>query len=307
MVYVQKSGIPAYYEQIDIYNGLIRPSSVHPNDNALALTFEKYLLQEVFSVYQFDGIPDDWNIDFFRYCLFMCGHIGVINTDKYGVICMNGTPQGRGLYYEPTNYLIANPLLQGILRPRIGQECAVIKIMPNWSGMYDLVHYYAGAMALCAEAAGMNINNSKLAYVFIAKDKAQAQSFKKLFDNIQSGDPAAFADEKLFDAEGNPRWVMFNQNLKDTYIAPEIMADLHRFKAMFLTEIGIPNVNFEKRERLITGEVSANNTETESKASLWIEEMRRGMKQANDLFGLQLSVKMRFADEITEPEVRVNE
>ena len=307
MVYVQKSGIPAYYEQIDIYNGLIRPSSVHPNDNALALTFEKYLLQEVFSVYQFDGIPDDWNIDFFRYCLFMCGHIGVINTDKYGVICMNGTPQGRGLYYEPTNYLIANPLLQGILRPRIGQECAVIKIMPNWSGMYDLVHYYAGAMALCAEAAGMNINNSKLAYVFIAKDKAQAQSFKKLFDNIQSGDPAAFADEKLFDAEGNPRWVMFNQNLKDTYIAPEIMADLHRFKAMFLTEIGIPNVNFEKRERLITGEVSANNTETESKASLWIEEMRRGMKQANDMFGLQLSVKMRFADEITEPEVRVNE
>ena len=307
MVYVQKSGIPAYYEQIDIYNGLIRPSSVHPNDNALALTFEKYLLQEVFSVYQFDGMPDDWNIDFFRYCLFMCGHIGVINTDKYGVICMNGTPQGRGLYYEPTNYLIANPLLQGILRPRIGQECSVIKIMPNWSGMYDLVHYYAGAMALCAEAAGMNINNSKLAYVFIAKDKAQAQSFKKLFDNIQSGDPAAFADEKLFDAEGNPRWVMFNQNLKDTYIAPEIMADLHRFKAMFLTEIGIPNVNFEKRERLITGEVSANNTETESKASLWIEEMRRGMKQANDMFGLQLSVKMRFADEITDPEVRVYE
>ena len=307
MVYVQKSGIPAYYEQIDTYNGLIRPSSVHPNNNALALTFEKYLLQEVFSVYQFDGMPDDWNIDFFRYCLFMCGHIGVINTDKYGVICMNGTPQGRGLYYEPTNYLIANPLLQGILRPRIGQECSVIKIMPNWSGMYDLVHYYAGAMALCAEAAGMNINNSKLAYVFIAKDKAQAQSFKKLFDNIQSGDPAAFADEKLFDAEGNPRWVMFNQNLKDTYIAPEIMADLHRFKAMFLTEIGIPNVNFEKRERLITGEVSANNTETESKASLWIEEMRRGMKQANDMFGLQLSVKMRFADEITDPEVRVYE
>lgn len=100
---------------------------------------------------------------------------------------------------------------------------------------------------------------------------------------------------------------MFNQNLRDTYIAPEIMADLHRFKAMFLTEIGIPNVNFEKRERLITGEVSANNTETESKASLWIEEMRRGMKQANDMFDLQLSVKMRFADEIAEPEVRVYE
>ena len=209
---------------------------------------------------------------------------------------MNGQPFGRGLYYQPVKYVISNPLLRGIQQPEIGTECAVIKLQPNWTGIYDLVSFYGSMMALCAESAGINLVNSKLAYVFMAKNKAQAESMKKLYDNIHSGDPAVFADEKLFDAEGNPKWLMFNQNLKETYIAPEIMADMHRWKNLFLTEIGIPNANYEKSERLITNEVNANNTETLSKAELWLETMQADIKKANDLFGLNIGVKLRWKE-----------
>jgi len=287
------TGIPAPYDQINIYNGTQNPSTVHVNDVALARFFQRYLLEEAISVFEFK-IPEQWDLNFFRYCLFLIGHIGVINTDKYGIICMNGMPSGMGLYYQPVKYIIANPLLQGTLQPRIGEECEVIRMQPDWSGMFDLVSFYGSMMALCAESAGINLINSKLAYVFMAKNKAMAESMKKMYDQIHSGNPAVFPDAKLFDGEGNPSWMLFNQNLQQTYIAPQIMADLHRWKNLFLTEIGIPNSNFEKSERLITNEVNANNTETSAKVNLWLDQIKDGMKRANNMFGLDLDVKLRF-------------
>lgn len=287
---------PVDYWEIDVYNSQIRPSTVHLADNQTVKLFEKYLLEEAMSVYTWEGLPKEWNFDFFRYCILVLGHVGVFNTEKYGVIFMNGQPMGRGLWYQPTNYVISNPLLRDIQRPEIGKECEIIRLQPNWSGIGDLVTFYAAMMALSAEAAAINIQNSKLAYVFLAKDKAQAASYKKLYDSIASGDPAAVADEKLFDADGNPRWMAFNQNLKETYITSDIMSDLHRWKNLFLTEIGIPNANFEKSERLLTNEINANNTETRSKAELWLAELQDGCEKVNRMFGLDLSVRMTYAD-----------
>lgn len=290
------SNIPAEYDFINIYNGQIRPSTVHLADNQTAKLFEKYLIQEAMSVFTWEGMPEGWNYDFFRYCLLMLGHVAVFRSDQYGLIFMNGQPMGRGLWYQPTNYVVTNPLLRDIQRPEIGTECEVIRLQPNWSGIGDLVTFYASMMALSAESAAINLQNSKLAYVFMAKDKAQAQSYKKLYDNIAAGDPAAVVDEKLFDADGNPRWMAFNQNLKETYITSDIMSDLHRWKNLFLTEIGIPNANFEKSERLLTNEINANNTETRSKADLWLEEMNSGCRKVNKMFGLDLSVRLTYPD-----------
>ena len=288
----QYQGIPAPYTDINVYNGTQSPSTVHVN-TALSRFFQRYLLEEALSVFVFD-IPEQWDLNFFRYCLFILGHVGIVNTDKYGVICMNGMPYGRGLFYQPTHYLISNPLLQGTLQPQIHIDCEVIRMQPDWSGIWDLINFYGDMMALSAEAAGINLVNSKLAYVFMAKNKAMAESMKKMYDQVHSGDPAVFADKNLLNEDGSPSWILFNQNLKNTYITPEIMSDLHRWKNLFLTEIGIPNANFEKTERLITNEVNANNTETRSKAELWLDQIRDGMERANKMFDLKLSCDLRF-------------
>ena len=285
-------GIPAPYTDINIYNGTQSPSTVHVNTN-LSRFFQRYLLEEALSVYVFD-IPENWDLNYFRYCLFILGHIGIVNTDKYGVICLNGMPFGRNVFYQPTHYLISNPLISRTLQPQIHVNCEVIRMQPDWCGIWDLINFYGDMMALSAEAAGINLINSKLAYVFMAKNKAMAESMKKMYDQVHSGNPAVFADKNLINEDGSPSWILFNQNLKNTYITPEIMSDLHRWKNLFLTEIGIPNANFEKTERLITNEVNANNTETRSKSELWLDQMKDGMIRANKMFDLNLDVRLRF-------------
>ena len=73
----------------------------------------------------------------------------------------------------------------------------------------------------------------------------------------------------------------------------DLLSDLRKIEAMFATEVGIPNANTDKKERLITDEVNANNFETRSKCELWLEELKKGCEEANNMFGLDLSVDWR--------------
>ena len=161
----------------------------------------------------------------------------------------------------------------------------------------DIVSYYAGLLATASESAAINMMNTKLAYVYMSNNKAQAESFKKMHDQIATGNPAVFLDRQLFDDEGQPQWLLFNQNVKQTYIAGDILNDMAMIEDRFNTEIGIPNTNTEKRERLIQDEVNANNVDIMAKATLWLESIREGLEKTNKLYGTNISVKFRFNNE----------
>lgn len=287
------SNIPVEYDYINLYNSKRSPSSVHVKNTGLANYFKRYLLQKAMSVFKWDNIPETWSRDYFLYTLYCWGFVGIIETDKFGVIPQAGGLYGYDVFYRPTNIIITNPLLKGILKPRINIDCAVVKLAPDYGGIMDIVSYYADMLAVCAEAAAVNIMNSKLSYVFPAKDKPQAESYKKMFDRVASGELAVVIDKTLFDDEGRPTWAPFTQNIKESYIAPQILSDMRKIEEMFDTDIGIPSANTDKRERLISDEVNANNVETASKCELWLETIRQGLDVANDLFGLSLAVDWR--------------
>ena len=187
-------GIPETYDYINIFNSSYSPSSIHVKNTALQRFFRRYLFQKAISVFKWK-LPETWNRDYFLYVLYAWGFIGVVETDKYGVICQAGAPYGYDIYYQPTNLIITNPLLRGSLEPRIGIDCTVFKLQPDWGGITDLVNYYADMMALCAETAGVNLLNSHLSFVFPAKDKAQSEAYKKLNDRVAGGEPGVVIDK----------------------------------------------------------------------------------------------------------------
>ena len=286
-------GVPFFYDYINAYNGAISPSTSHA-DSALSRFFQRYLLQEAISVYKWK-MPSTWAKDYFLYTLYCFGFISIIETDKYGVICQGCSLNGYDVFYRPTNAVITNPLLRGILTPRIGKQCTIIKLQPDYGGIMDLVTKYADIMAMTMQTAGCNIEASKLAYVFASDNKASAESFKKMYDKIASGEPMVVHDAKLLKPDGTKAWDVFANNLSNNYIAGDLLVDLQKWRNMFCTEIGIPNANTEKKERMLTDEVNANNQETFTKADLWLQELQEGCKQACEMFpGLELSVDWRY-------------
>ena len=279
-----------YY--INLYNSSFSPSTVHVKNTGLQRYFRKYLLQKAISVFKWK-LPEEWDPDYFKYTLYGLGYIAVLNTRSFGVICQGGALGGYNLYYRPSYIMITNPLLKETITADIGSDCALIKLQPDYSSIMDIVNYYADQMALASEAVGMNLVNVKTGVVFGAKDKAQAESYKKMFDKLADGDPAVFIDKNMLDDQGKPNWMPFVQNLEQQYITDKLLSDIRKIEAMFDTEIGIPNANTDKAERLITDEVNANNTETATRCELWLESIRRGIDDANNMFGLDLSVDWR--------------
>ena len=287
------NGAPYYYNYINAETSQVTPSTVHVKDSGLCRYFTKYLLQKAMSVFEWD-LPETWNKDYFLYVLYCWGYVAVVNTDKFGVIPQGCGLKGYDVFYAPTHAVIANPLLSGILEPRIGTQCELLKLQPDFSGILDLVGHYAEQMALASQSVSVNLLNSKLSYVFTAKTKALAESLKKMYDQIASGEPAVVIDSRLKKAaDGEETWKAFEQNVGGNYIVTDILSDLRKIESMFDTEIGIPNANTDKRERLIQDEVNANNIETYSKCALWLENLQDACKRVNDMFGLSISVRWR--------------
>lgn len=291
------SNVPYEYDIINLYNSNRSPNSIHCGDTFLTNYFRRYLMQKVISVYEWD-LPDTWSKTYFYYILYGIGFIAVLNTDKYGTIPQMGTLKGYDIFYQPTNVVITNPLLNGILEPRIGRECELIKMQPDYGSCLDIVCHYADMLALNTQTYGVDLLNSKLAYVFTAQNKANAEAFKKLFDKIASGEPAVVYDKDLLNADGKPNWSTFTQNLTQNYIGDKLLDDYKKTLDMFDTEIGIPNANTQKKERLITDEVNQNNIGTQTKAELWLETMREGCDKVNKMFGLSLNVELRFKEQL---------
>ena len=284
--------IPMGYGDINLYNADFSPSTVHCKNTYLQRYFRKYLLQKAISVFKWK-LPEEWDEDYFKYILYGIGYIAVLETRSFGVICQGGSLGGYNLYYKPSYIMITNPLLKETITANINIDCAIIKLQPDYSSIMDIVGYYADQLALSAEALGMNMVNVKSGVVFGAKDKTQAQSYKKMFDKMQDGDPAVFIDKQLLDDAGKPNWYPFVQNMKEQYIADSILSDMRKIEAMFDTDIGIPNANTDKKERLVTDEINANNVETATRCELWLDSIRKGIDKANEMYNLSLSVDWR--------------
>lgn len=293
--------IPAYYDYVNAATSAVSPSTVHCRNTALVEYFTKYLLQKVISYYKFK-LPKTWAKNYFEYVLFCNGYISVLNTDKFGVICQQCGLTGYDINYQPTNATISNPLLKGILTPRIHTQCTIIKLQANYTGIMDIVSYYADMMALTSESIGINLLNSHLSYAFAVGNKAAAESFKKIYDQVASGEPAVFFDKTLLNADGSKSYDFITQDLKSNYIVTDLLNDLQSIEDQFYTEVGIKNANTQKRERLITSEVSANNQATEALADLWFENLQEGIDETNELFGTDITVEKRFKEEVTSDD-----
>ena len=283
---------PFTYDMINLYSAQRSPSTVHVKNSRLRNYFRKYLLQKAISVFKWT-LPDEWDRDYFLYTLYCQGFISVLYTPRYGTICQQCAPGGYNLYYRPSYVIVTNPLLKETLTLNIDEDCVLIKLQPDYSSILDIVGYYADQLALASEAMGVNLVNTKTGTVFGAENKAQAESYKKMFDNLSEGDPAVVIGKKLLNDDGSPNWFPFTQHVKEGYITSDVLSDMRKIEAMFDTEIGIPNANTDKRERLISDEVNANNVETATRSELWLETIRKELEKANKMFDLKLSVDWR--------------
>ena len=286
---------PVDYSFENLYNSQYNPSQIHTQNTGLFLYYGNYLFKKILSVFSFEGLPDTWAENYFKAILFGKGYIAVFNDPEYGVICQNcSLADTISLFRQPTRVLIANPFFKKSFQLRVGKTCEVLKVQPDYHGVLDIVSFYADMLAVSAETVGVNLMNSKVSYVFFAQNRQMAETFKKMYDQLASGQPFTVVDRSLQSEDGVKAWDMFEQNVGNNYVVTHVLNDMKTIEDQFNTKIGIPNANTQKRERLVTSEVESNDVDTSALVNVWLDTMQADLKKINRAYGLNISVKYRY-------------
>lgn len=291
------------YGRSDIKNSYFFPSSVHLDSRIVRYNY-RYLIQRAISVFDWT-IPETVERNYFLYCLYTIGFGFVFNTDKFGTIFNHGNLSGYDIYYQPRLAVVANPLLEEdkekYSKMVIGEDCAIIRLTPDYFGIMDICKYYAEMLGIAYSSLMSNLVNTKFAFVFGAQNKTVAESLKKMYDSIASGEPAVFADKKLFDENGNLSVQVFNSDVKGVYVGDKLIQDIRAILNDFDSCIGIPNSNLQKKERLITDEANMNNFETKSLCYLWLDTLKKDIKKSNEMYpNFKFNVEFRKEGENIE-------
>lgn len=298
--------VPFSYDFLNEINSQTPQAFVRIHNTGASRFFKKYLMQDAISVLKWT-LPENWDADYFRYVIMGFGFCAIFKTDLFGVIPQHCTLSGYNVFYRPTRALIANPLI-GSTELDINKNCVILKLMPDYQSIADLVDYYGDLMALTYESLSINILNSRLAYLIAADGKADADTFKLLFDEILSGKPAVVYRKRQSQntlVKGAPadEWQTLVQNLQQNFIAPDLLESLNAIRDEFLTMIGIPNLSERKKERVNIMDSKRNTYETQAKIDLWIDELNDGIERAKKMFPEldMLAVKKRYnMDEMEE-------
>ena len=296
---------PLNYEQINTLAGLYHPSNVKSFNNQTFQFWERALYQRALSVIDFT-LPDKWVggiKDLFEFCMLTLGYVAVFERKEYGLTFQPCSVKGYDWYYRPTDAIIANPAITESLDLKIGEECEILKLTPDFEGIRDVLEYYAEKLSTLDNAINMSLINNKYALLMTARNKAASMALQKMIDKINKGEPAVIIDQKVKedaqDSKSDPWNIWTKGNLKECYLTTDQLADFRTLLHNFDSEIGIPTLPIEKRERMISAEATALESDATSRSRVWVETINESAKDVNRHFGTNISARLSW-DDISE-------
>lgn len=302
---------PLNYEQINISAGTYNPSPVKSFNNKTFAFWERALFQRATSVIESE-LPDDWDgtvKDFLYYCLFRFGYVPVFERAEFGYTFQPATLRGYDWYYQPTSALVANPMLTESLELKIGTDCEILKLTPDYMGIWDIISYYAEKLSTLDNAINMSLINNKFAFILGARNKVAGQALKKMMDKINKGEPAVIYDMKLLNdqtdkAEPFQVWERKN-SLKDSYLTTDQLRDFQTILNNFDCEVGIPTIPYEKKERMVASEAESRQLDAQSRSTIWLECLQSSADRIKKLYpDITLNFSLRYDPEEVEDEQR---
>ena len=271
------------------------------------------LLQRMTALFDFEGLPESgpnqygWNKDATKYGLLFRGFLVVFRSASYGIVPQPGTLTGFGIQFQPAAAVVNTPYFQ-FERPLIlGREAELLKLTPDYAGCFDTITKYSAELKEIDTSIKAAAKNSRLAYALIAASQKAARTLQGIREKIINGDDAII-DESLMRDKVNPDsppWFEFHRDIKSSYILTDLLEDRRKTLVDFYREIGVRMID-DKKERLITSEVEAGNSETFNRLEVFIETLKESCDIINKHYGTNIVPKINAPDVapelITEPE-----
>ena len=270
--------------------------------NFLYGKFRKKLINTASSLFEWENLPESFDVNFLNHELIMTGRIGIITINEQ-LYTVRGDVGGEiNEYYKPTQYIYANPVL-GSGSPTIGQDIAVIFLTSEDTtpsvingGLCPLIESTASLLADNELSLSVAQKNTRLMLLADADNEATRNSAEQTLKAMYNGEPYKVVSRRMTDT--------FNVNPLVTIRPAESMRQLIENRqyiwSCFLQELGI-NSNFNlKRERLVTSEVELNGECLDTLIDDIERTVLQGVEMCNRIFGTDIKFKIkRYGEEQT--------
>lgn len=290
---------PYSYSELNLMNGIYTPSETHNADDFVYWYWFRCLFQRATSIIDVK-LPETFraeDIDFFYYCLFKYGYVVFFNSTKFGFCFQPCTLNGFDFYYQPTDAIVTNPALTDSLELKIHQNCELLKLTPDYLGVFDIIDYYAKKLANMSTSFDMTVENSKVAFVLSGKTKSAIQTLKKIVDKISQGITTIVFDARVVKpSEDVEPFTWLTRNAKDSYVGNQLLQDFQTVLNMFDREIGIPTIPYEKKERMVDFESKSAIIDSSSRLSTWMKTLQASIDDVNQMFNADISFDARLDD-----------
>lgn len=253
------------------------------------LTYRQYLnrLTELaISMFEWKNLPDTVDARYLELHLFETGCMVYFKDEVIGDLCLDCIVNGRLDVY-------GNPLLRRAYsgynnyQKLLKYNNSVI-IWNNYLHSNSIldVEMFARRLYNIDRIIDVNANAQKTPVLLQGTEK-QRLTLLNLYKEYDGNAPFIFGDKNLD----------INSLKAFSTNAPYVCDKLYQLKTQIwneaLTYLGISNINIQKKERLITDEVTRNQGGTIASRYSRLESRRQAVEKINDMFGTNIEVNYR--------------
>lgn len=250
------------------------------------IKYRNHLMMLAMSMFQWDNLPETVDKRFLERTLYYKGACVFFKDEELGYLCLPVMWAGPfDVYTNPDKYYAY--ATSGYKSPILTPDNSVI-IWNNYLRIPSsyTVEFDSRRLANLEQAIDVNCNAQKTP-VMILCDENERLSMLNLYAKYDGNYPFIFGQKEL--------------NLKGVTAlqtgAPFVADKLYQMKMQVwneaLTELGISNISYQKKERLVSDEVIRNMGGTIASRYTRLEMRRDACDKINDLFGLDVKVDFR--------------
>lgn len=268
-------------------------------NNRTYVQYVNRLTELAISMFEWSGLPESVDSRYIELHLFSNGCMVYFDDEVMGNLCLDCTYNGGLDVYGYPILRRAYSSYNGYNRLLKNSNSVII-----WNNLLHIpseadIRAYARRLWMLDRIIDVNANAQKTP-ILVQGNEKQRLSLVNLYKEYDGNAPVIFGDSSL-NTEG-----LKSISTGAPYVADRIYELKTQIWNEALTYLGISNINIQKKERLITDEVTRNQGGTVASRYSRLEARRQAVERINDMFGTNIKVNYREDYQEIEPENVIN-
>lgn len=260
------------------------------------LTFTDYFYRLMLlarSIHEYENLPEGISERWVEKLMFHDGFAMLYKDPVKGLMFARCAPIDSINYCEEPTKL--SPVGTDYDGPPliVNENCVLFRNNDEMIPTAFPIKLFAYRLAEISRTIDINIHAQKTPALITGTEK-QKLTLKNMYAQWDGFEPVIFGDKTL-DAD-----TLKVLNTAAPIVFPQLQVQKATIWNECLTFLGINNANTDKRERLISNEVEANDTHIDLSADCMLKCREADWAKAREIFGIETTVKRRARKEIDE-------